>query len=236
MKLRAVLIIGILFPAFCFAQTQTGNASYNASKNGLHISHASMSFNTHVRVTNLRNNQQVIVTVNGRIPASDPRVADISREAGDAIGMSPTGYTEVRLEELLPEQAPAAQPAVLTPPVPQPEPPPAPVQAATPQTSPASAPPAAQPEPAPVQEIRESIETIQVVSPPPVQYVLVDKPVQTCGTSLLCVAVLILAIIAVMLLTAILVIILCQGRVPLWPWYYPVWVRRHLQYRKNRRS
>jgi hypothetical protein len=229
MKLSMVLIIAAFFPVFCFAQTQTGNASYNVSKNGLHISHASMSFNTRVRVTNLSNNRQVIATVDSRIPVSDSRVADISREAGDAIGMSPTGYTEVRLEQLPPEQT--AVPAQSPAPNPPPEPPPPPVQQRPEQQS--------VPAPVPVQAPREPIvETIQVV-PPPVQYVMVDKPVQTCGSSPFCVVILVLVIIAILLLTAILVLILCMGRVPLWPWYYPVWVRRHLRYRreiiKNRR-
>ncbi|MDR1025000.1 MAG: hypothetical protein LBL56_04675 [Treponema sp.] len=270
MKVRALLLAGILFPVFCFAQTQTGNASYNAAKNGLHISHASMSFNTRVRVTNLSNNQQVIATVDGRIPASDPRIADIAHEVGDAIGMSHTGYTRVLLEEILPEHAaapapvpaPAPDPAPVqqTSPAPVPVPVPAPVQQTAPapapvqqtapaqQTTPAPVPtpapvrqttpapipaPAASPAPVPVQEPAvEIIETI--VSPPPVQYVMVDRPVQTCAASPLCVAILILAIIAVLLLTAILVL-LCRGRAPQWPWYYPVWVRRHIRYKRSRR-
>jgi rare lipoprotein A len=225
MKVRALLLAGILFPVVCFAQTQTGNASYNAAKNGLHIAHASMSFNTRVRVTNLSNNRQVIATVDGRIPVSDPRIADISREAGDSIGMSPTGYTVVRLEELAPEHAAA-------PPAPAPAPPPAPVRQAAPAPAPR---PAARPEPAPEPPVEtiETIENIQVVSPPPVQYLMIDRPA-TCATSPLCVAILILVSIAVLLLTVILVL-LCHGRAPLWPWYYPVWVRRHIRYKQTRR-
>jgi hypothetical protein len=63
---------------------------------------------------------------------------------------------------------------------------------------------------------------------------MIDLPVQTCAASPICAAILILVIIAVLLLTAILVL-LCRGRVPLWPWYYPVWVRRH-RHRKQRRK
>jgi hypothetical protein len=244
MKLRAVLLAGILFPVFCFAQTQMGNASYNAAKNGLHIDHASMSFNTRVRVTNLSNNQQVIATVNGRIPVSDPRIADISREAGDAIGMAHTGYTTIRLEELPPEHAAAPAPVQETsPPVQQTVPVPVPVQQTAPAQQPAPTPVQQTPAPAsapvrqttPVPEpAAEIIEDIQVVSPPPVQYMMIDRPVQTCAASPLCVAILILVIIAVLLLTAILVL-LCRGRAPLWSWYYPVWVRRHMRYKRSRR-
>ncbi|MDR1443306.1 MAG: hypothetical protein LBI94_00325, partial [Treponema sp.] len=192
MKLRVVLLAGILFPVFCFAQTQTGSASYNAAKNGLHIAHASMSFNTRVRLTNLRNNMQVIATVDGRIPVSDPRIADVSREAGDAIGMAPAGYTEILLEEILPEHA--AAPAVVPAPVPQAAP--APVPAPSPARVPAVVPvPAASPDPEPA--------GIQAAPPAPVQYVVVDKPAGICAQSPLCMVILILMIIAVLLLTAI---------------------------------
>jgi hypothetical protein len=220
-RLCAALVIGLVFSFYCFAQTQTGNASYNAAKAGVTIAHSSMSFNTRVRVTNLRNNKEVIATVNSRIPASDPRIADISREAGDVIGMSWTGYTEVRLEQLVPEPAVAA-------PVPSVAPPPAP---AAPARSPA-------PTPAPPVIQDSIVETVEVISPPPVQYLVVPSaPSQTCFDSpLFCLAILFLLIIAIMLLTAILV--LSIHRVPFWPgppWYYPVWLRRRLRYLKKHR-
>jgi hypothetical protein len=224
--LIGALIIGSLFPLFCFAQTQTGNASYNPSKSGLHISHASMSFGARVRVTNLKNNREVIATVDGRIPSGDVRIADIFKDAGDAIGMAASGYTEVRLEQLLPERpAPAPEPAA-----PPPEPAPPPVRQPSPE-------PKSVPAPAP-DNSNAVIEEIEIISEPPVQYVLVERAVQDCSASPVCVAILVLVITAVLLLIAILVIILilCSHRVPVWPWYYPVWVRRRLRYMKNRRN
>jgi hypothetical protein len=191
-----------------------------------------MSFNTRVRVTNLSSNWEVIVTVNGRIPASDPRVADISKDAGDAIGMAPAGLTRVRLEQLQPEQA--------APPTPTPAPPP-----------PANPPPArpapaqrSEPAPAPAPSSREpAIENIQVVSePPPVQYFITPPaaPVQTCVYSPLCLVMLALLIIAVLLLAAILILLLRLRRIPWWPgcapWYTPVWLRRYKRYLKKRRD
>jgi hypothetical protein len=225
-RLIAVLALSLI-SVYCFAQTQIGDASYNASKKGLTLSHSSMSFGTRVRITNERNNREVIATVDGRIPASDPRVADISGEAGDIIGMPKTGHTRVRLEQLIPEQAAAAPPP--SPPV---ETPPAAVREDPP-------PPAPAPSPV-VRESRiETIETIQLVSPPQeppsVQYVaLPSVERQNCFNSPLCIAIFILLIIAVLLLVAILVLLLCLRRVPWWPWYYPVWIRRHLRYRKKR--
>jgi rare lipoprotein A len=227
-RLSAVLVLS-LFSVYCFAQTQTGNASYNSSKKGLTLSHPSMSFGTHVRITNLRNNREIIATVDGRIPASDPRIADISAEAGDAIGLPRSGLSEVRLEQLLPQpSAPSSSAARESPPPPVS----APVSPAEP--APASPPPPA-PEPA-SQEPR--VETIQIVSPAPAppstQYLVLPPAAQNCSASPLCLAVLILLIVAVLLLTAILVLI-CTHRVPWLPWYYPVWVRRHLRYLKKRR-
>jgi hypothetical protein len=59
--LIAVLIFGLFFSSPCFAQTQTGNASYNASKNGLTLAHASMSFGTRVKITNQENKKDLRV-------------------------------------------------------------------------------------------------------------------------------------------------------------------------------
>jgi hypothetical protein len=55
-----------------------------------------------------------------------------------------------------------------------------------------------------------------------------------CFSSPLCVAILVLLIIGVLLLVTILVLMLCMHRIPWSPWYYPVWVRRHLRYLKKR--
>jgi hypothetical protein len=239
-RLSAVIIIGLFFSGFCFAQTQTGDASYNASKTGLTISHASMSFNTRVKVTNLRNNMEVIATVNARIPAADPRVADVSKEAGDAIGMSPTGHTQVRLEQLPPQQeAPVVVPPAAAPPEadPPPVPPPPQAAAATPATPTVSAPAVATSTVTTRAPIEEPIVETIVVSESPAQYLLAPySPAPACPAYPL--VILILLILMVLLLTAILVLLLCMRRIPYGinaPWYYPVWVRRRLRYLKKHR-
>lgn len=233
-SLSAVLIIGIFVPVVCFGQTQTGNASYNPAKSGYHIAHASLSFGARVRVTNLKNNEQVIATVNGRISVSDPRVAEVYKDAGDAIGMAASGYTEVRLEQVLPEPRAASAPA--EPPVSAQAPaeppvsaqPPAPVRAAAQQPPPS----------APVPTVPPA-EPLPVAAPPPVQYVFTERSVplvQPCGGSPLCVAILVLAIVAVVLLVVILLLILIQP-FPHWLWFRPLWIRRQARYRrKHRRS
>ncbi|MDR1099496.1 MAG: hypothetical protein LBL28_03360 [Treponema sp.] len=219
------LILGLFLSGPCFAQTQTGNASYNTSKNGLTLAHPSMSFGTRVRITNMRNNREVIAIVDGRIPVSDPRIADISAEAGSAIGMSASGYTEVRLEQLLPPQAAAPAPAPVETAATGPA-----AAAAVPQRP--SAPAAA----APSSSGQESriVESIQVITPQP-QYPAPPAAVQNCLFKPLCLVILFLLIIAVILLTAILILLLGMRRLPWWPWFYPLWVRRHARYLKNRR-
>jgi hypothetical protein len=211
-SLIAALTIGLFLPIFCFGQSQTGNASYNPSKSGEHISHASLSFGTRVRVTNLKNNIAVIATVNGRIPPSDPRIADVSKDVGDAIRMATSGYTEVRIEQLPPEQ-PASAPATVQQPDPAQPPPPA-----------ATPPP---------------VENIRIISPPPVQYVLPESPaqpvqvVQGCADSPLCVAILVLLIVVILMLAVILAVILRRSYLPPWAWFYPSWVRRRMHHSKT---
>jgi hypothetical protein len=226
-RLGAVFILGLL-SVYCFGQSQMGEASYNTAKSGLTISHSSMSFGTRIRVINLMNNSEVIATVDGRIPASDPRVADISREAGDAIGMARTGYTRVRIEQIAPQQSAVQAPSpVPAAPVPAPPPP-------EPRQTPA-------PEPAPPPAPREEIIQ-QSITLPPVQYL--PAPVierDYAGSPCSPVIILLLALVAA-LLAAILVLLICARRVPWWPgypwwvWRYPpLVVRRRIRHLKNRR-
>jgi hypothetical protein len=227
-RLRIALILCTLTLSFCPAQTQPGNASFNPTKPGMTISHSSLSFNTHVRVTNLRNNRSVEAIVNDRIPITSERIADISREAGIALDMDPAILTPVEIEVLAgrggepvrAEAAPVLTAAAETPPpaglaVPAPVP-----QQPLPAVSPGqAAPPPAQ------------ILPIQTVTD--IQYVPVPAPVQSCCNSPLMIVVLALLIVAIILLLVILILLL--RRLLLWPWHYKTWYRRHLLYAKRRR-
>ncbi|MDR2258832.1 MAG: hypothetical protein LBE14_06760, partial [Treponema sp.] len=99
-------------------------------------------------------------------------------------------------------------------------------------SAPVSKPPASQaPE---VQETRV-VESIQVINPPQ-QYTAPMVVNQSCFSSPLCIVILILLIIVTLLLGAIFFLLLNNTRrLPWWSWYYPVWVRRHIRYLKNRR-
>jgi hypothetical protein len=181
-----------------------------------------MSFGTRVRITNLRNNSEVIATVDGRSLPDASCIADISREAGDAIGMSRSGYTTVRIEQFHEAQA-----AVPTPP---------PAVTPSPAEPPRQTPPPA-PAPTPPPASREEI--IQVVTPSQVQYIPTPV-VEQVQCPLSPVVIVLLAIVAA-LLTAILVLLIQARRAIWWPGYpwwfgrYPLWAQRRIRYLKERR-
>ncbi|MDR0655073.1 MAG: hypothetical protein LBG22_02065 [Treponema sp.] len=217
-RLSAVLVFGFLLVSLCFAQIQTGNASYNSSKTGFTISHPSLSFNTRVKVTNLKNNRFVETVVNGRIPIDAERIADISRDAGDALEIDKNGMTLVLLEVLPPHitESPAED-STQTPAVVEPAPTPTPV----PQQS---APPSVLTQILPLQTVTD------------IQYVPVTAaaPVQPCCNARLILAIFLLLLLVIALLVAILVLLL--RRLPPWPWHYPLWLRRRYRHAKKTKT
>jgi hypothetical protein len=99
-RLSIFFALGLFVSFCCFSQVQTGNASYNATKKGFTISHSSLSWDTYVRITNLQNNKSVEASVNGRINSSPERIADISGDAGDVLGMKKDETTLIKIEIL----------------------------------------------------------------------------------------------------------------------------------------
>ena len=67
-------------------------------ENELTAAHRTLPFGTQVRVTNLKNDRSVVVTVNDRGPHNRHRVIDFSRHAADLLGFVSAGTTRVRLE------------------------------------------------------------------------------------------------------------------------------------------
>jgi hypothetical protein len=221
-RLNAALILGLLISSFCFAQTQTGNASYNPSKAGFTISHSSLSFNTHVRVTNLLNNRSVEAVVNGRIPIDSARIADISQEVGDALEMDKTRMTLVQLEVLPPRVAESPAPAAVQDTQPQSQQQPSSPPPSSPQQS--SAPPVTQ-----ILPLQTITEYVQVPTAVPVA-----APVQPCCNARLILAIFLLLILVIAILVVILVLLL--RRLPPWPWHYPLWLRRRYRHVKKFRK
>jgi rare lipoprotein A len=62
--------------------------------------HRTLPFGTRVRVTNLANDRDVVVTIVDRGPFRKGRVIDVSRRAARELGFEKAGTTRVRLEVL----------------------------------------------------------------------------------------------------------------------------------------
>lgn len=60
--------------------------------------HRTLPFGTRVRVTNVRNNQSVIVKINDRGPFIDGRIIDLTRYAFSRIGDIERGLLKVKIE------------------------------------------------------------------------------------------------------------------------------------------
>jgi rare lipoprotein A len=62
--------------------------------------HRTLPFGTRVRVTNLANDREVVVTIVDRGPFRKGRVIDVSRRAARELGFERAGTTHVRLQVL----------------------------------------------------------------------------------------------------------------------------------------
>ena len=80
---------------------QFGVAAYyhNPNHGGLIAAHLTLPFGTHVRVYDLDNGRNVVVTIVDRGPyASTGRIIDLSTVAADVLDMRQAGVARVRLE------------------------------------------------------------------------------------------------------------------------------------------
>ncbi|MBL7910314.1 MAG: septal ring lytic transglycosylase RlpA family protein [Bacteroidia bacterium] len=96
------------------SKTETGTASFYAKKfegrkcssgqrfrhDSLTAAHKSLKFGTKVKVTNLKNDSVVIVTVNDRLPRSSRRKIDVTMRAAKQLNFVKSGLTKVRIEVL----------------------------------------------------------------------------------------------------------------------------------------
>lgn len=110
--LIALFILAILQGYAQVGYTQEGIASFYAEKfegrttaSGESYSfrkatcaHLNLPFGTLVKVTNLANNQSVIVRVNDRGPFVPDRIIDISRSAAEKLGFANSGTAKVKIE------------------------------------------------------------------------------------------------------------------------------------------
>ena len=86
-----------------------GKASYynlgGRTASGDHVgvytaAHRTLPFGSQVRVTNLKNNRSVVVTINDRGPFTGGRFIDVSAHAADALGFRSAGVAHVKVEPI----------------------------------------------------------------------------------------------------------------------------------------
>jgi rare lipoprotein A len=116
-KQIAVIIITLSLATVCLyeiatAQTEEGIANFYSDKfqgrktasgavydkNKLTASHKTLPYGTKVRVTNLENGKNVVVTVNDRLKSSNPAVIDVTRRAAQDLGFAKAGKAKVKVE------------------------------------------------------------------------------------------------------------------------------------------
>ena len=81
-----------------FFQGKTTASGEPFDENQLTCAHRTLPLGSVLKVTNLRNNKSVIVTVNDRGPVPESRVIDLSYAAAEALGFSDQGLTPVKVE------------------------------------------------------------------------------------------------------------------------------------------
>ena len=84
-------------PKFHGKRTSSGE---KFNKYELTAAHQFLPFNTHVLVTNLRNNKSVIVRINDRGPYKGNRIIDLSEGAANEIEAKQEGITYVKVRVL----------------------------------------------------------------------------------------------------------------------------------------
>jgi len=88
-------------PGFAGEKTANGER-YKPS--GLTAAHKTLPFGTCVKVTNLANNESVIVRINDRGPYVRGRLIDLSQGAAKKISMLHHGTTKVKIETIIPSE------------------------------------------------------------------------------------------------------------------------------------
>lgn len=110
------LLLTLNFPAYSSGtgKTQTGTASWYGTKyhgrkssngevynkNKMTAAHPSLPFGTQVKVTNLANNQSVVLRITDRGPFSRSRIIDVSEAAARQLDMIRSGTAKVSMEIL----------------------------------------------------------------------------------------------------------------------------------------
>lgn len=86
-------------------QGRTTASGEDFDMNDLTAAHRNLPLGTLLRVTNLRNNRNVIVRVNDRGPVPEDRIIDLSYAAAQQLSFQDRGLAQVKLEVLPPSAA-----------------------------------------------------------------------------------------------------------------------------------
>jgi rare lipoprotein A len=81
-----------------FFQGKTTASGVPYNEYAMTCAHRTLPLGSILRVTNLRNNRSVIVTVNDRGPVPKDRVIDLSKAAAEDLGFSERGLAPVKVE------------------------------------------------------------------------------------------------------------------------------------------
>jgi len=111
------ILQNLVFAIFCFSSTlaisaEEGVASYYSDvfqgrktasgklydRNELTAAHKTLAFGTKVKITDLKNDKSVVVTITDRGPQSKKRMIDLSYAAAKKIGLINAGISKVKLE------------------------------------------------------------------------------------------------------------------------------------------
>lgn len=82
------------------AQSWSGGASYYRARTSMGCAHRFLPFGTRLKVTNLRNGRELVLTVNDRGPFIRGRIVDVSTQAATMLGFRQAGVVPVRIETL----------------------------------------------------------------------------------------------------------------------------------------
>ncbi len=112
-----IILQSLVFLIFCLSSTfsiadEEGIASYYSDvfqgrktasgsiydRNKLTAAHKTLPYGTKVKITDLKNNKSVIVTITDRGPHSKKRMVDLSYAAAEKIGLIKAGISNVRME------------------------------------------------------------------------------------------------------------------------------------------
>lgn len=113
MKLLTFILF-LLISSLIFGQGQNGKASFYAKKfegkktasgekfsnKKMTAAHKTLPFGTKVKITNLKNNKSVIVTINDRLPKKSKRIVDVTQQAAKELDFIRSGTAKVMVEVL----------------------------------------------------------------------------------------------------------------------------------------